>query len=29
VFAVIVLVVLGRLEGKVRKNPPDKDAGQS
>jgi len=29
VFAVIVLVVLGRLEGKVSKNPPDKDAGQS
>ena len=29
VFALIVLVVLGRLERKVRKDPPDQDAGQS
>jgi putative Mg2+ transporter-C (MgtC) family protein len=29
VFALIVLVVLGRLEHRARKDPPDEDAGQS
>lgn len=29
VFALLVLVVLGKLERAARNNPPDKDSGQS